>query len=77
MARLDGIGLDEVCVDNVEQNNVVVSSVGRDGETAGLVGEQLSLGFGDCHEHHVGFVILWSLFWFLHGVDNIWRGNGM
>ncbi len=47
MARLDGIGLDEVCVDNIEQNNVVVSSVGRYGETAGLVGEQLSVGFGD------------------------------
>ena len=76
MARLDGVGLDEVGVDNVEKNNVVVAFVGCDGESAGLIGEQLSLGFGDCHEYHVGFVVLWSLLGFFHGVDGIGRGAG-
>ena len=73
----DGVGLDKVCVDNVEKNNVIVAFVGCDRKPAGLISEELSVGLGDCHEYHVGFVVAGSLLGFFHGVDGVRKGVGM
>ena len=39
VARLDGVGFDEVGIDNIQKHNVVVAFVGCDMKTAGLIGE--------------------------------------
>ena len=50
VARLDGVGFDEVGIDTIEKHNVVVAFVGYNGKT--------SLGLSNGHEYHVDFVVL-------------------
>ena len=69
MARFYWVGLDVVGVDSIENDNVVVATVGCYGEAAGLIGEQLAFSFKHGHEDHVGFVIVGRLFVFDHVVE--------
>ena len=75
--RLNGVGFDEVGIYNIEEHNVIVTSVGCDGKTTGLVGEQLPFGLSDSHENHIGFVVIFGLFGQFHGVYVLQRGSDM
>ncbi len=69
-AILDGNGANRVGVEYVEDNNICVAAVGRDGEATCLIGEEVAIDFIDGHEHEMcaGFVGL--LRDILHGVIN-------
>ncbi len=64
----DGVGLDVVCINNIENDDVVVALVGGDWEASSLIGEELSVDFCYGEENHVSFVILWSLVGWFYGV---------
>ena len=70
VARFDGVRLDVVGIHRIENDNVVVASVGCYGEAAGLVCEQLAVDVERGHEDHVCFVIVWCLFVFDHVIEH-------
>ena len=53
---LDGNGSDEVGIVDIEDDQVSVAAVGRDGETSSLIGEYPTGGVGECHEDEMGVV---------------------
>ena len=62
VTRFDGVEFDVVCIDNIEDDDVVISSIRCYREAPCLVCEELAVNFGNGHENHVGFVIVWCLF---------------
>ena len=69
VTRFDGVGFDVVGIDDIEDDNVVVTSTGCDWEASSLISEQLAIYLGDGHEHHVGFVVVRCLFRWYHGIQ--------
>ena len=68
VTRFDGVGFDVVGINDVEDDDVVVTSTGCDWKASSLISEQLVVYLGDGHEHYVGFVVVWCLFWWYHGI---------
>ena len=68
VTRFDVVGFDVICIVDVEDDDVVVSTIGCHRETACLVCEELAVHFSDGHKNHVDFVVVWCLFVHIHCV---------
>jgi hypothetical protein len=69
-AILDGNGANCIGIEYVEDNNICMAAVGRDGEAACLIGEKVAIGFIDDHENKMRAGVVWLLRDILHGIIN-------
>jgi hypothetical protein len=67
-AILDGNGSNRVGVDDVEDNNICVATVGCDQEAACLISEEVAIDFVDGNENKVSAGVVGFLRDILHGV---------
>ena len=68
MAGLDGVRLDVVAVNCIENNNQGIATAGGDGETASLVAVKFAFNLGDSHVDMMAAVVLRGLGDRLQGV---------
>ena len=68
MAGLDGVRLDVVAVNCIENNNQGIATAGGDGETASLVAVKFAFNLGDRHVDMMAAVVLRGLGDRMHGV---------
>jgi hypothetical protein len=67
-AILDGNGANCSGIKYVEDNNICMAAVGRDGEAAGLIGEEVAIDFIDGYETEMCACVMGFLRDILHGV---------
>jgi hypothetical protein len=75
-AIFDENGANHIGVKYVEDKNICVAAVRRDGKVASLIGEEIAIDFVDGHENEMCACVVGFLRDILHWViNNVWHPN--